>query len=483
VSLAEATHAPPQPPPQTDPETAAFTAPNNVEAEQAALGGMLLDTTITVEILDTLTADDFYRPAHRIIYTAIADLHAAGEPIDPVTVATHLIKTRQITKTGGGPYLHTCMATVPTAANAPHYARIVAEQAVLRRLVEAGTRITQLGQGNTTATGLEIDDVVVHAQLALHTVTEQLDRIGAGRTANGPHAIDWDALWATPTAPPDYLAGHILAAGKTVVIYSPGKAGKSLLAIEIAAALATGNPVIDDHHRDPMTILYVDQEMTPEDWRDRLTDMGYGPDDDLTRLHLYQLQDWPPLDTPAGGQALAQAATSCGAQLVIIDTLSKVVAGVENENDTHQAFYRHTLIPLKRDGRTALVLDHTGKDITRGARGGSAKTDNVDLVWELLARGRNSVSLKRTHTRFRHDIETIWLDRKSGPLRHVAQPINQEAEKLVETCAEYIRAFTPNATTSRGEMARELRSANLQFRNDTISEAWRRVRQENGWAA
>ncbi len=109
---------------------------------------------------------------HLTIYEAILDLYGRGEPADAITVAAALADSGLLAKVGGAPYLHTLISTVPTAANASYYARIVAERAVLRRLVEAGTRIVQLGYG-TGANGRDVDDIVDLAQQAIYDVTEK----------------------------------------------------------------------------------------------------------------------------------------------------------------------------------------------------------------------------------------------------------------------------------------------------------------------
>ena len=126
--------------------------PQDVAAEQSVLGGMLLSKDAIADVMEAFSPDDFYRPAHQV-FDAIMDLYARGEPADTITVAAELDKSGPLGRIGGAVYLHTLMATVPTAANAGFYAQIVAEKAMLRRLVEAGTRIVQLGYGGTTASG------------------------------------------------------------------------------------------------------------------------------------------------------------------------------------------------------------------------------------------------------------------------------------------------------------------------------------------
>jgi replicative DNA helicase len=148
------------------------TPPQDVAAEQCVLGGMLLSKDAIADVLEILRAPDFYRPAHLTIYEAILDLYGRGEPADAITVAAALADANQLAKVGGAPYLHTLISTVPTAANASYYARIVAERAVLRRLVEAGTRIAQLGYGTGT-NGRDVDDIVDLAQQAIYDVTEK----------------------------------------------------------------------------------------------------------------------------------------------------------------------------------------------------------------------------------------------------------------------------------------------------------------------
>ena len=119
--------------------------PQDLAAEQSVLGGMLLSKDAIADVLEKLRPGDFYRPNHQQIYDAILDLFGHGEPADAVTVAAELDRRGLLRRIGGAPYLHTLIATVPTAANAGYYAGIVAEKAVLRRLVEAGTRVVQYG--------------------------------------------------------------------------------------------------------------------------------------------------------------------------------------------------------------------------------------------------------------------------------------------------------------------------------------------------
>ncbi|BBU25067.1 replicative DNA helicase [Mycobacterium xenopi] len=145
--------------------------PQDLAAEQSVLGGMLLSKDAIADVLERLRPGDFYRPAHQNIYDAILDLYGRGEPADAVTVAAELDRRGLLRRIGGAPYLHTLISTVPTAANAGYYAGIVAEKALLRRLVEAGTRVVQYGYAG--AEGSDVAEVVDRAQAEIYDVTDR----------------------------------------------------------------------------------------------------------------------------------------------------------------------------------------------------------------------------------------------------------------------------------------------------------------------
>ena len=145
--------------------------PQDLAAEQSVLGGMLLSKDAIADVLERLRPGDFYRPAHQNVYDAILDLYGRGEPADAVTVAAELDRRGLLRRIGGAPYLHTLISTVPTAANAGYYAGIVAEKALLRRLVEAGTRVVQYGYAG--AEGADVAEVVDRAQAEIYDVADR----------------------------------------------------------------------------------------------------------------------------------------------------------------------------------------------------------------------------------------------------------------------------------------------------------------------
>jgi len=220
------------------------TPPHDVAAEQCVLGGMLLSKDAISDVIEVIRPADHYRPAHQLIHEAILDLYSRGEPADAIMVANELTRRAEITRVGGAPYLHTLISSVPTAANAGYYARIVRERAILRRLVEAGTRIVQFGYAGEA----DADELVDRAQAEVYDVTERrasedyhslseimpgaLDEIEAIGSRNG-------VLTGVPTGFADLDAlTNGLHPSQMVVIAARPAMGKSTLALDFARAAA-----------------------------------------------------------------------------------------------------------------------------------------------------------------------------------------------------------------------------------------------------
>ncbi len=117
--------------------------PHNLEAEESVLGSMMLSRTAAGESLEIVRPEDFYREAHVQICLVIQELFSRGEPVDAITVGEQLKRRGFFEQIGGAPYIYTLVSSVPTAANAAHYARIVAGHGTLRRLIDAATTIAQ----------------------------------------------------------------------------------------------------------------------------------------------------------------------------------------------------------------------------------------------------------------------------------------------------------------------------------------------------
>jgi replicative DNA helicase len=131
--------------------------PHNVEAEESVLGSMLLSRDAIAEVLELLHEEDFYRPAHRTVFRSVLDLYSHGQAVDAVTVGEELRRSGELAEIGGAPFVHTLVSSVPTAASAGYYARIVKEAGILRHLIDVGTRIVQLGYETPQDTERAVD--------------------------------------------------------------------------------------------------------------------------------------------------------------------------------------------------------------------------------------------------------------------------------------------------------------------------------------
>jgi KaiC/GvpD/RAD55 family RecA-like ATPase len=226
--------------------------------------------------------------------------------------------------------------------------------------------------------------------------------------------LDWDLFWSSDPIDHNWLYEPVLAYGRGHAIYARKKQGKSLFVLSLAAHLATNDRKV--------TVIYLDYEMTKEDVYERLEDMGYGPDSDLSRLKYVLLPSLPPLDSKEGGAALMDLVDYEQANhperhvVVVIDTFGRAVVSPENSADTTRAFYRYTGLELKKRGVTYVRLDHEGKDGAREQRGSSAKGDDVDVVWKVALKSTGDLVLHLDVARMSWVPAEVYLIRRTDPL-------------------------------------------------------------------
>lgn len=142
--------------------------PQNIEAEQSVLGGILIENSALNRVLETLTYEDFYRDSHQRIFQALLDLSEKNEPADLITL-TNKLKTNNLLDDIGGPsYLASLIDMVPTAANIEYYARIVKEKATLRKLIDVATQIVTQSYSDSG----DIDAFLDEAEQAIFRISE-----------------------------------------------------------------------------------------------------------------------------------------------------------------------------------------------------------------------------------------------------------------------------------------------------------------------
>ena len=175
------------------------------------------------------------------------------------------------------------------------------------------------------------------------TVREQARQVLAAQAVQSVtfNPVDWQAAWTGHLDEPDWLSEPVIERGQTVSLWAAPATGKSLLALEIAAALASGRAALGNLPREPATVLYLDCENRQQKLIGRLRAMGHSPDEQ-GRLKLLSFPALAKLDTPQGGAQLAKLVDACQPALMVIDTMSRVIAGDENDARTfHRLLQPH----------------------------------------------------------------------------------------------------------------------------------------------
>lgn len=142
--------------------------PQNLEAEQSILGGILLENAALNPVLEIMAGSDFYSDAHRKIFGGILELSDRNQPVDLITLSNHLRDKKQLDAVGGAVYLSQLVDNVPSAANIGHYARIVKEKSVLRNLIGTATEILN----RTYGAGADVDSVLDEAEHAIFEISQ-----------------------------------------------------------------------------------------------------------------------------------------------------------------------------------------------------------------------------------------------------------------------------------------------------------------------
>src|SRR5215468_7234011 len=376
------------------------TPPHDLAAEQCVLGGMLMSKDAISDVMEVISPHDHYRPAHQLVHEAILELYGRGEPADPVTVGDLLGKRGELARVGGGAYLHTLMASVPTAANAGYYARIVRERAILRRLVEVGTRIVQLGYAGDG----DADELVDRAEAEIYGVTER--RVSEDFLALSeimPGALDeieaigsrGGVMTGVPTGFGDLDAlTNGLHAGQMIVIAARPAVGKSTLALDLARAAALRHGLATvmfslEMSRNEITMRLLSAEARVPLHAMRTGQMG---EDDWTRLarRMSEVVDAPLFIDDSPNMSLMEIRAKCrrlkqrhSLRLVIVDYLQLMTSTarrVENRQQEVSEMSRSLKLLAKE-------LDVPVVAISQLNRGPEQRNDKRPLLSDLRESG------------------------------------------------------------------------------------------------
>ena len=293
--------------------------PQNIEAEESLLSRILLESTTLLEVVEILAPADFYRTSHQKIFAAMTDLFNRNEPIDTVTVANHLKESGQLEQVGGAAYLARLL-DVPLAVNAPHYARIVHDKAVLRRLIEKSNAIAKRcfqEQGNA-------DDIVDYAEASIFEVTEKKARQAfypLSKLIDGN--IDFleekqknkSLVTGVPTG---FTQFDNLTSGfqnsDLIILAARPSMGKTALALNIARNAAVDGGV-------PVAIFSL--EMSKEQLSLRMLCAEARIDSSRLRSGFFSMEDWERLTDAAGVLSAAPIFIDDSSSLSAMDVRAK----------------------------------------------------------------------------------------------------------------------------------------------------------------
>jgi replicative DNA helicase len=271
--------------------------PQNLDAEQSILGGILLDNQALNSALEILEHRDFYSESHRKIYAAILDLFERNEPCDLITLSNILKDKKQLDQVGGMAYLASLVDNVPSAANVVYYAKIVKEKAILRRLIGAATEILTKSYN----TGADIDEVLDEAEHVIFEISENKIRPAffplksiikdSFKTIEKLYERK-ELITGVPTGfeKIDDLTSGLQKSDLIIVAGRPSM-GKTAFALNIAQYAATEGGI-------PVAIFSL--EMSKEQLALRMLSTAAKVDSQRLRKGFLGETDWPKLTTAAG---------------------------------------------------------------------------------------------------------------------------------------------------------------------------------------
>jgi replicative DNA helicase len=375
--------------------------PQDLAAEQSVLGGMMLSKDAIADVLEKLRPGDFYRPAHQNVYDAVLDLYARGEPADAVTVAAELDRRGLLRRMGGALYLHTLISTVPTAANAGYYAGIVAEKALLRRLVEAGTRVVQYGYAG--AEGADVNEIVDRAQAEIYDVTERrtTEDFVVLESLLQPTMDEIDAIASQGGIARGVPTGFTeldevtngLHPGQMIVIAARPGMGKSTLGLDFLRSCSIKNRMASVVFSLEMSKSEIVMRLLSAEAKIKLADMRSGrmSDDDWTRLArrmseiseapLY-IDDSPNLTMMEIRAKARRLKQKSDLKLIVIDYLQLMTSGkkVESRQQEVSEFSRQLKLLAKELEVPVVAMSQLN-------RGPEQRTDKKPMLSDLRESG------------------------------------------------------------------------------------------------
>ncbi|MCL4791874.1 MAG: replicative DNA helicase [Gammaproteobacteria bacterium] len=376
--------------------------PSSIQAEQALLGGLMLDNSSWDRIADRVSSADFFRPDHRLIFSAVQELSERGQPADPVTLSAHLASRGELTDAGSTAYLSELVTGTPSAANVVNYARIIRERALLRRLIEVGNDIAGLAYHPE---GRPISELVDEAERRVFEIAERGQRRGSGFVRLSEVLTGTverlDILHQSPgavtglptgfTKLDEFTAG--LQGGDLIIIAGRPSMGKTSFALNIAENAALGARKSAAVFSMEMSVEQLAFRMVSSLGRVDQSHLRNGrfSDDDWPRINgaIQQMQEAPiyiddtPAMTPTEVRARARRLQrERGLDLIVVDYLQLMrVAGASENRATEISEISRGLKALARELNVPIIA------LSQLNRSVESRTDKKPVMSDLRESG------------------------------------------------------------------------------------------------
>ncbi|MFN8679184.1 MAG: replicative DNA helicase [Thermomicrobiales bacterium] len=419
--------------------------PHNLEAEQSVLGSLLIDRDAIIRVASFLKPEDFYLSANGLIYGAILDLYNRREPTDMITLSDELTRRAQYDQAGGLAYLSSLLSAVPTAVHVEYYARIVERTATLRRLIDAGTQVVDIGFRE----GIDTEEALDAAERAIFDVSQRrqtkdwtsmgevLDKFFDQIDYLQQHRGDVVGV-ATGYSDMDQMTGGLQRSDLIILAARPSM-GKTSLAL----GMAYGAAVV--HKR---TVGIFSLEMSAEQLVQRILSMETGVDSHRLRLGQIDDNEWDRISRAFGRLSEAPIYVDDSSSSSIMDVRSKARRlQAEQGLDLIIVDYLQLMSGRRTDNRVQEI-----SEISRGLKG-LARELNVPVV--ALSQLSRAVESRSDHRPMLSDLrESGSIEQDADIVMFIYREDKYEEESEKKGIAEIIIAKHRNGPVG---------SVNLRF--------------------
>ncbi|MEZ4563653.1 MAG: replicative DNA helicase [Thermomicrobiales bacterium] len=419
--------------------------PHNLEAEQSVLGSLLIDRDAIIRVASFLKPEDFYLSANGLIYGAILDLYNRREPTDMITLSDELTRRAQYDQAGGLAYLSSLLSAVPTAVHVEYYARIVERTATLRRLIDAGTQVVDIGFRE----GIDTEEALDAAERAIFDVSQRrqtrdwtsmgevLDKFFDQIDYLQQHRGDVVGV-ATGFSDMDQMTGGLQRSDLIILAARPSM-GKTSLAL----GMAYGAAVV--HKR---TVGIFSLEMSAEQLVQRILSMETGVDSHRLRLGQIDDNEWDRISRAFGRLSEAPIFVDDASSSSIMDVRSKARRlQAEQGLDLIIVDYLQLMSGRRTDNRVQEI-----SEISRGLKG-LARELNVPVV--ALSQLSRAVESRSDHRPMLSDLrESGSIEQDADIVMFIYREDKYEEESEKKGIAEIIIAKHRNGPVG---------SVNLRF--------------------